>query len=97
MSNHILGQWALAMTLNRDLPEQARDYIRRILHLQDPQNFPLGPQGLLDELFMAVTGRKAYGSALTFCDKCGYQAPGTTDTLGLKFAHLYSASYPLPG
>jgi hypothetical protein len=83
MSNHILGQWALAMTQNRDLPEQARDYIRRILHLQDPQNFPLGPQGLLlDALFMAVTGRKAYGSALTFCDNCGYQVPGTTDTLG---------------
>jgi hypothetical protein len=71
-TNHVLGQWALAMTQIRDQPEQARDYIRRIFHLQDPQNSPLGPRGLLlDALFMAVTDSKVYGSALTLCNNCG--------------------------
>jgi hypothetical protein len=80
-SNQILGQWEMAMTQMQDRPELARDCAREILHFQDPQKFPRGPQGLvLDSLFMAVTDRKVYGSASSFCNTCGYQAPGRIDT-----------------
>jgi hypothetical protein len=37
----------------------------------------------LDTLFAAVTdSRRSYGSAVTFCEECGYNLPGVIDTFG---------------
>ncbi|KAJ6623684.1 hypothetical protein B0H10DRAFT_1786085 [Mycena sp. CBHHK59/15] len=76
-----LGLWAAIMTENRYLPEQARDAVRRLLCSQNAADFPLGPRGInLDALFMGVTDRRSYGSAITYCEECGHREPRLTDT-----------------
>ncbi|KAJ7122695.1 hypothetical protein C8R43DRAFT_845579, partial [Mycena crocata] len=79
----LLGLWATVMSDNRNVPEAARDAVRRLLHFQSPTDFPLGPNMIkLDALFMGLTRRRSYGSGVTHCDFCGYREPGVTDTFG---------------
>ncbi|KAJ7149842.1 hypothetical protein C8R43DRAFT_887621 [Mycena crocata] len=95
----LLGLWALAMTEKPDLPEHARDAVRRVLHLQDRLSFPLGPIAIrLDPLFMAMTDRRSYGAAVTYCEHCRYRQPGFTDTFGqymdIQSSRTLTACYP---
>ncbi|KAJ7831365.1 hypothetical protein B0H13DRAFT_1915473 [Mycena leptocephala] len=80
----LLGLWAIVMSDNREVPEEARDAVRMVLNFQNAADFPLGARGIkLDTLFTAVTdSRRSYGSAVTFCEECGYNLPGVIDTFG---------------
>jgi hypothetical protein len=62
----LLGFWALAMEQNMNSPETARDSVRRLLHFQDAQSFPVGPINIkLDSLLMAMTDRRSYGEGFS--------------------------------
>ncbi|KAJ7816467.1 hypothetical protein B0H13DRAFT_1923550 [Mycena leptocephala] len=77
----LLGLWATVMAQNRELPENARDSVRRLLHFQNAVDYPTGPRGIkLDALFMGVTDRRSYGTAVTHCEQCGHVEPGVTET-----------------
>ncbi|KAJ7832810.1 hypothetical protein B0H13DRAFT_1654042 [Mycena leptocephala] len=79
----LLGLWALSMAESPNIPENARDSVRRLLHFQDPVSFPLGPRNIkLDSLLTSMTDRRSYGKGYSYCEKCGYQRPGTIETLG---------------
>ncbi|KAJ7740537.1 hypothetical protein B0H16DRAFT_1324298 [Mycena metata] len=74
--------WALTKLQCPHPPETARDIVRRALFYQQPSNFPTGPRNVtLDKLFMAMTDSRPYGTAATWCEQCGWQAPGFTETL----------------
>ncbi|KAJ7132919.1 hypothetical protein C8R46DRAFT_851209, partial [Mycena filopes] len=78
-----LGVWALSAAQSPAWPEHARDAVRTLLNFQDPQAFPTGPHGvMLHNLFTAMTNRHGYVHAATKCERCGYEAPGLTETLG---------------
>ncbi|KAJ7695912.1 hypothetical protein B0H17DRAFT_896690, partial [Mycena rosella] len=67
----LLGLWALSMTEQHDPPERSRDAVRRLLHFQDPNSFPLGPKKIrLDPLFMHMTDRRSYSSVISSCEQC---------------------------
>ncbi|KAJ7429103.1 hypothetical protein FB451DRAFT_1071521 [Mycena latifolia] len=78
----LLGLWALATGGTPDRPEEARDAVRRLLHLQNPADFPIGPNGIrLDSLFTSMTSRETYASAITACPTCRHGQEGLTVTL----------------
>ncbi|KAJ7697106.1 hypothetical protein B0H16DRAFT_1350276 [Mycena metata] len=84
LSNYseMLGIWATHKLLHPNLPETARDHFKQLLHIKQPNDFPMGPRGvILDRLLMAVTQQRPYGTAVTRCEHCGWQAPGVTETL----------------
>lgn len=76
--------WATAMEENTSSsPEVARDVVREFLHFENAAAFPQGPRRInLDTLFMAVTDRRSHGSAVTYCELCGYREPGMVQTFG---------------
>jgi hypothetical protein len=74
------------------IPKEARNAVRRLLHFQNPANFPIGPRGLkLDDLFMGVTARRSYGDAVTCCEACGYRVRGVTDTFS-QYINVWNAN-----
>ncbi|KAJ7168098.1 hypothetical protein C8R43DRAFT_876954 [Mycena crocata] len=94
-----LGLWAIKFQERPSQPEIARDALRTLLHFNNANAFPLGPNPLaLDELCMAVTSRKSYGTAVTSCPRCGYRVPGTTETfaefIDATPSHRLNTMYP---
>lgn len=78
----LLGLWILNLQTTPHQPETARDNVRRILHLQNPDEFPIGPQGLrLDALYMAITNRLSYANSVLFCPSCHFRVPGEISVL----------------
>ncbi|KAJ7939757.1 hypothetical protein B0H13DRAFT_1586961 [Mycena leptocephala] len=79
----LLGLWATTMNQNILVPEEARNTVRRVLHLRNAADFPMGPRYIkLDALLAAVTDVRSYGSTVTSCDECGYRLPGFIQTFG---------------
>ncbi|KAJ7122512.1 hypothetical protein C8R43DRAFT_899833, partial [Mycena crocata] len=67
----MLGVWTMLMTNQPNSQEINRDYLRNLLHFQNPHAFPTGARGIrLDNLLMAMTDRRCYGRANTFCEDC---------------------------
>ncbi|KAJ7257300.1 hypothetical protein C8J57DRAFT_1472726 [Mycena rebaudengoi] len=84
----IVGVWVLTLQQSA-IPELARDSVRRILHHQAPNSFPLGRRGLqLDVLYMALTNRITYASAVASCGICHSFASGEICVLS-QVVHVY--------
>ncbi|KAJ7075579.1 hypothetical protein C8R43DRAFT_966316 [Mycena crocata] len=95
----LLGLWAARMQELPAAPEIARDDIRRLLHFSNADAFPVGRRGILiDNLFMALTDRESYGSAVTYCEHCNYRVPGLTSTFGqlleVGYGRTLESMYP---
>jgi hypothetical protein len=95
-----LGLWAINLDQNPNAPETARDAVRRLLHFQNPTAFPIGPINIkLDSLLMAMTDRRSYGTSISQCERCGYQKPGTIETLSqyidVSLPRSIAHAYPL--
>jgi hypothetical protein len=85
----ILGVWVLTLRQSPDNPEVARDSVRRILHHQAPESFPIGRRGLqLDVLYMALSNRITYASAIASCMLCHSTLPGEICVLS-QLVHVY--------
>jgi hypothetical protein len=78
----LLGLWILSLQQTPNSPETARDNVRQILNFRNPEQFPVGPQGLrLDDLYMAVTNRLSYANSVRTCPSCHFQIPGEISVL----------------
>ncbi|KAJ7865206.1 hypothetical protein B0H13DRAFT_1637199 [Mycena leptocephala] len=95
----LMGLWANCMKDGSATPEIPRNNVRAILNAHDPIKFPTGPVGLrLDDLLTAVSNTASYGTGKTYCESCGYNEDGTTDTFGVYMSIFrtngLTAQYP---
>ncbi|KAJ7131993.1 hypothetical protein C8R46DRAFT_924064 [Mycena filopes] len=82
--NPMLSVWCTLMKTEEANPEIPRNRIRTLLHFLDPLKFPVGPNGvLLDNLLGAVSSQESFGSAVTYCEACGFTQDGRIDTLNM--------------
>ncbi|KAJ7263011.1 hypothetical protein C8J57DRAFT_1070906 [Mycena rebaudengoi] len=71
------------MTSGSATLEEARDRVRRMVHVRDPVNFPYGHMNAsVDLLTMLLMPDDECGTARTKCTRCDYELSGTVNTFG---------------